>query len=466
MSDETSVTSQPISNTADNEVVTKETDLDDKSAASNPSAPTAPTAPTNTISPAPSNKTAALTNQISKLKNANDKYKSLLKMAKERIQTQEDDMEKLKEQVSALNKRNEELSAIAAAAVSSSNSGKGDDPQHKSDICDQSDSLLIRVWQRVKVETSSPDVESGYEIWALLEFESDPDTTLTPTRTKQWKRFMSEQALSDYIRRDNNLMGDRITLPAYSLTPEQSLALEEDGKKNLGQITEEFRRYRVKAEVARRQADDQLKTLQSGNVVNTQKRIEGQDIEKELAQARSEHIQLETLKRELAEQESHWKSAYETILAENNALKSSGAEALLAAQWRQRYEACNREKDDLSTKLQMVTDKAKNTDMHKYEAKYRELKDAFRSYRRKAKEIFDDVQKDSAGAGNFSARVTEDAKIQYLRNLMVNYLSADPEIREHMEIAICTVLKFSDEEKARIEKKRLETDNWFSMIKI
>merc|ERR1712157_127575 len=165
------------------------------------------------------------------------------------------------------------------------------------------------------------------------------------------------------------------------------------------------------------------------------------------------------------EQETHWKSAYETLLAENNALKSSGAEALLAAQWRQRYEACNREKEDLVTKLTMLTDKAKNNDIHKYETKYRELKDAFRSYRRKAKEIFDDVQRDQH-AGNFTARVTEDAKLQYLRNLMVNYLSSDQEIREHMESAICTVLKFSDEEKARIEKKRLENENWLSIVKI
>ena len=67
---------------------------------------------------------------------------------------------------------------------------------------------------------------------------------------------------------------------------------------------------------------------------------------------------------------------------------------------------------------------------------------------------------------NFSARVTEDAKMQYLRNLMVNYLSSDPEIRGHMEDAIGTVLKFSDEEKARIEKKKVEGDKWLSMIKI
>ena len=50
----------------------------------------------------------------------------------------------------------------------------------------------------------------------------------------------------------------------------------------------------------------------------------------------------------------------------------------------------------------MLTDKAKNSDMHKYELKYRELKEAFRSYRRKAKEIFDDVQRDQDGGVSYT----------------------------------------------------------------
>ena len=89
----------------------------------------------------------------------------------------------------------------------------------------------------------SSDYDFDYDIWALLEFESDPDTTLTPTRYKQWKKFNSEQALSDYIRLDNNVMGERIQIPPYSLTADQSAALEDEAKKNIAQVIEEFRRY-------------------------------------------------------------------------------------------------------------------------------------------------------------------------------------------------------------------------------
>ena len=44
----------------------------------------------------PMNKAQAQAAQLKKLKDANDKYKNLLKMAKERIQQQEEELEKLR----------------------------------------------------------------------------------------------------------------------------------------------------------------------------------------------------------------------------------------------------------------------------------------------------------------------------------------------------------------------------------
>ena len=63
---------------------------------------------------------------------------------------------------------------------------------------------------------------------------------------------------------------------------------------------------------------------------------------------------------------------------------------------------------------------------------------------------------------SISDRVVDDAKNQYLRNLMVHYLTSESAIRDHMELAIGTVLKFSEEEKLRIEKSREEVNEaWF-----
>lgn len=54
----------------------------------------------------------------------------------------------------------------------------------------------------------------------------------------------------------------------------------------------------------------------------------------------------------------------------------------------------------------------------------------------------------------------EDSKLSYLKNLMVNYLTSDMAVREHMEGAIGTVLQFTPEDITRIEKKKAEGDYW------
>jgi len=157
------------------------------------------------------------------------------------------------------------------------------------------------------------------------------------------------------------------------------------------------------------------------------------------------------------------------LLAENLALKSSGAEALLAAQWRQRYETSIREKEDIETILEMEKEKLKGmietnrkADAGKFEAKYRDLKESFRLYRNKAKEIFDAQQQGDVAMLNFTDKNMEDAKMSYLRNLMVNYLSSDTAVREHMEAAIGTVLKFSKDDFKKIREQKSQSESWLS----
>lgn len=112
-----------------------------------------------------------------------------------------------------------------------------------------------------------------------------------------------------------------------------------------------------------------------------------------MEQARSEFSRFERMRAEMSQQEAQWKEAYDLLLAENKKLKSSGSEALLASQWRQRYETCLKEKDELDFKLSAAAEKAETVD-GKYELKYRDLKESFRLYRKKAKEIFEAQQGD------------------------------------------------------------------------
>jgi hypothetical protein len=94
------------------------------------------------------------------------------------------------------------------------------------------------------------------------------------------------------------------------------------------------------------------------------------------------------------------------------------------------------------------------------------LPESFRLYRKKAKEIFEAQQSagggvSSAAALTITANSTADAKLSYLKNLMLNYLTADPSVRGHMEGAIGTVLQFTPEEQKKIEAKKAANDSWF-----
>jgi GRIP domain len=352
---------------------------------------------------------------------------------------------------------------------------------------------IVRICQRIKVELDvheRNDRGINEEVWALVEYEETleeenfGDAALgfdTARRIKRWKKFDSESELSDFIRRDT---GEPLTLPPYSLTPQQSSRITNDAQKQVNAITEEYRRFRVKSEMTRKQMDAQIRELQSTQVESAKRRIEGQEVEKELEAARTEHSQLERMRGEMSRQEAQWKEAYDLLLKENEALKSSGSEALLASQWRQRYETCLKEKEDAENKCKMTEQRAvAAASGDEYEMKYRDLKESFRLYRKKAKEIFEAQQQNSGGAnfvgdgssGNkpippplspnammmkISSNSNDESKLSYLKNLMVNYLTAEPEIKEHMETAIGTVLQFTPDDLSRIKQKKEYDASW------
>ena len=83
-------------------------------------------------------------------------------------------------------------------------------------------------------------------------------------------------------------------------------------------------------------------------------------------------------------------------------------------------------------------------------------------YRKKAKEIFLAQQQGETGfMPSLHDQGAEAAKFSYLKNLMVNYLSSDAAVRDHMEPAIATVLNFTDEDLAKIKKQKEQSDSWF-----
>jgi hypothetical protein len=394
--------------------------------------------------------------------------------------------------------------------------------------------ILTRVSQRIRFDLETNELNArglNEEIWALCEWERDEsdeqqflinNNNKNPlnnsnNKRKQWKSFDSESVLADFIRRDT---GEPLTLPPYSLTQQQSSRMASEAEKKVSAITEEYRRFRVKSGMSRKQMDAQIRDLQSSQVESAKRQIEGRGrhVEQELESNRrtENNTELKRIRAEAARQEDQWKEAYDILLKENEALKSPGSDALLASQWRQRYEACAKERDEAVNKLQSAqqrheqhkqqqhsasfssppnvrggkhSNKTTRGSEGKYEMKYRDLKESFRLYRKKAKEIFEsqntnnnmsssiggaDNRKSSSASDrmvvlqqmsqhNFN-NADEDSKLSYLKNLMVNYLTADPEVRDHMETAIGTVLKFTKGDIATIEKKKTDDASWAAYI--
>ncbi|OEU16981.1 hypothetical protein FRACYDRAFT_185478 [Fragilariopsis cylindrus CCMP1102] len=444
-----------------------------------------PTSSGNTITAAtatsaPPSKTSKAAAQMQKMREANNKYKNLLKMAKERIEQQEIDLKKMRE-----TRLDEETTASKDSGsdnYNNNNSNYLDDAATNDDLNYWN---LVRVSQRIRVDLEAHELNargSNEEIWALIEWERDDtdrdmidnngqqqqqqqqqSSSNNNNRKKLWKRFDSGSELKDFIRRDT---GEPLTLPPYSLTPQQSSRTTVEADKKVSSITEEYRRFRVKSEMTRKKMDAQVRELQSSNVETTKRQIEGREhVEQEMeATRRTEHNQLARMRTDAARQEDQWKEAYDILLKENDALKCSGSDAILASQWRQRYEACLKEKDDAVHKLQSVQKRDQSHQLQqsssserKYEMKYRDLKESFRLYRKKAKEIF---VSQAAAAATSNIIGEEDSKLSYLKNLMVNYLTADPEVRDHMEKAIGTVLKFTPSDIAIIEKKKTDDASW------
>lgn len=194
-------------------------------------------------------------------------------------------------------------------------------------------------------------------------------------------------------------------------------------------------------------------------------------------------------------------------MREAERLRKAGSETELAAQWRQRYEQAMREKEDLTAKLNHIargmnnsnsnssssghhrslTADARSSSSHSlhqhngtssaYEAlekRFQDLKDEYKLYRKKAMAALQSQQTNSSAgapspAGSTSSREgfgrsssfhsgigsTEEAKMAYLRNLLLKYLGTEEAVaRQHMERAIGAVLQFSPRELQELKERR------------
>ncbi len=163
-------------------------------------------------------------------------------------------------------------------------------------------------------------------------------------------------------------------------------------------------RYKVRAEIAKKQKDVEIKqqhasiiggvtaanniaaaSLEPSNRSTTM--LLPSSLEKALSQgthaaadSSTALTEVQSLRKLLHEQEMKAKEMYDALAKENEMLKNKGNEAVLATQWRLRYEACLKEREDLNDKLRVFTQLSTdlNSTGKSIEQAYVELQEEFK----------------------------------------------------------------------------------------
>jgi hypothetical protein len=224
--------------------------------------------------------------------------------------------------------------------------------------------------------------------------------------------------------------------------------------------------------------------------------------------------EVEKLQCQLQEKEIKWRAAYEKLAKELEQLKTKGAESTVAAQWRLRYESCLRDKEDLQARLSLYQQLSSEVTEHgqSIEEMYVELQEEYKDLRKHIRQMLDEYshkqhddhwsnadirslwsdfmsaveyyhidQRDlddskllqppklassprcnsgfypndsSSGESFTGGKGMAESKVQYVRQMVFQYLVCrESEVRAHIELALMTLFRFSEDERAAIEAK-------------
>jgi len=193
-------------------------------------------------------------------------------------------------------------------------------------------------------------VDADDLIWILVEFEGSDDG---------WICFNSDSELSDYIQR---VQGVPLVSPARSLTPAESQKIVCDAQTKVDQIVEEFRRFKLRTDIARKQRDAEtrqalmLTTSPAGTGgANSSSSSSYGGINGKGSRTSAGTEAGEESAGAQPDSETRWRTAYEQVVRENEQLRNRGGDMMLANQWRERYDSLLRERDDLTEKLRVFT---------------------------------------------------------------------------------------------------------------
>ena len=138
-------------------------------------------------------------------------------------------------------------------------------------------------------------------------------------------------------------------------------------------ITEEFRRFKVKSEIIRKQkeAETQQMIMKNTHLAASMSSAEGSssmNIRNNLERAILNGAgadggggggevmeELLLIREQLNDKEKSWKDSYEKVVKENEVMRNRGDDSLMATQWRDRYNALLKEKDEIAEKCRVLS---------------------------------------------------------------------------------------------------------------
>ncbi len=285
------------------------------------------------------------------------KYKRLLTMARSSLEANQASLAKKDAEIEDLQKSLSEASKISKQEKRRRGMGM----LSESDNSSSSQLLPRNILCRVDVDDY---------VWILVEYDSQQlaDGSLQKVEDG-WSRFNNEDEMTEYL---SGLGGVPLSVPSRCLSSEESKKIEEEAEKTVSKVVNEFRSFKVKSEIARKQKDAEVSqiilkssSLAAGTSLagNNSSSTLANGIENALLKStqsfrdtgygQSTMEELQMLKSQLQSCEENWKVSYEKVVKENEMLRNRGGDILMASQWRGRYDDLLREKNELVDKLRV-----------------------------------------------------------------------------------------------------------------
>ncbi|KAG3118907.1 hypothetical protein PI124_g11567 [Phytophthora idaei] len=337
-------------------------------------------------------------------------------------------------------------------------------------------------------------VAHGNLLWCLVEYVNENE--LDDSKEFAWHCFHNEEDIQAYA---NRASGEPLTLPDFSMTPYEVERVKKSLKEEIDRVQEEFRRYRVRSEITRKQKDAEIRKMSANVMAKQTEQISETDLSGELQASKAQIRRLTKAHAEAEERESDWRRKFEKLMKDYEKLSGTMGETVLAMEWRERYEQSVREKQELEKKMEemkLMTSGAFGNGSDSGNGDLQSLRQEFAQYRKRAlnaveqkeKELNDmQAQYHENGDGSSNASRTNSFKEvrvrrmsiesnsslsgfetpnatktnEYLKNIVYKYMASDQaEAKEHMEKAIATVLNFTPAEITAIQEKRKQ-QGWF-----